>query len=76
VREGESSENYHLNFTQYSVVGDIKDKRWYWWTEHNRRMRMVDLNALNFEGKKIRVTPLDEVRIEDIKNRTKDLNSQ
>jgi hypothetical protein len=34
---------------------------------------MVDLNALDFEGKKIHATPLDEVRTEDIKDRTKDL---
>ena len=33
---------------------------------------MVDLDALNFEGNEIRVTPLDEVRAEDIKDRTKD----
>jgi choloylglycine hydrolase len=75
VREGESSEKYHLNFTQYTVVGDIKNKYWYWWTEYNRRMRMVDLKALNFEGKKVRVIPLDEVRTEDIKDRTKALSS-
>jgi choloylglycine hydrolase len=76
VREGESSENYHLNFTQWTTIGDIRNKRYFWWTEHNRRMRMVDLNALNFEGDRIRATPLDEVRTEDIKNRTKDLISR
>ena len=76
VREGESSENYHLNFTQWTTIGDIKNKRYFWWTEHNRRMRMVDLNALNFEGNKVRSTPLDNVRTEDIKNRTKDLISR
>ncbi len=52
VREGESSENYHLNFTQWTTIGDIKNRRYYWWTEHNRRMRMIDLKALNFEGKR------------------------
>jgi len=74
VRAGESPENYHLNFTQWTTIGDIKNKRYYWWTEHNRRMRMVDLKALNFEGKKILAIPLDEVRTEDIKDRTKDLS--
>jgi len=73
VREGENSENYHLNFTQWTTIGDIKNKRYYWWTEYNRRMRMLDLNKLNFEGNEIRVTPLDEVRAEDIKDRTPDL---
>ena len=73
VREGESPENYHLNFTQWTTIGDIKNRRYYWWTEHNRRMRMVDLDKLSFEGDEIRATPLDEVRAEDIKDRTRDL---
>ena len=72
VREGESPENYHLSFTQWTTIGDIKNKRYYWWTEYNRRMRMVDLTALSFEGNSIRSTPLDEVRAEDIKDRTRD----
>ena len=76
VREGENPEKYHLNFTQYTVVGDIKNKRWYWWTEHNRRMRMVDLKELNFEGNKTSRIPLDEVRTEDVKDRTNALISQ
>jgi len=76
VREGESPEDYHLNFTQWSTIGDIKNKRYYWWTEFNRRMRMVDLKKLNFEGDKILSIPLDEVRTEDIKERTSDLISR
>jgi len=70
VREGESPEDYHLNFTQWSTIGDIKNKRYYWWTEFNRRMRVVDLKELNFTGGKINSIPLDEVRTEDIRNRT------
>jgi len=73
VREGASPEDYHLNFTQWSTIGDIKNKRYYWWTEFNRRMRVVDLKELNFTGNKIRSIPIDEVRKEDIKDRTKDL---
>jgi len=76
VREGESTENYHLNFTQWSTIGDIKNKRYFWWTEHNRRMRMVDLKELNFKGSKTSRIPLDDMRIEDIKDRTKALSSQ
>ncbi|WP_457747335.1 linear amide C-N hydrolase [Sulfurimonas sp.] len=75
VREGESTEKYHLNFTQWSTIGDIKNKRYYWWTEHNRRMRMVDLKRLNFKGNQISHIPLDEVRTEDIKDCTKALTS-
>jgi len=76
VREGASPEDYHLNFTQWSTIGDIKNKRYYWWTEFNRRMRVVDLKELNFAGNKIRSIPLDEVRTEDIKDRTKTLISR
>ncbi len=76
VREGKSPEDYHLNFTQWSTIGDIKNRRYYWWTEFNRRMRMVDLKKLNFEGNKIRSIPLDEVRTEDIKDRTNALISR
>lgn len=76
VREGESAENYHLNFTQWTTIGDIMNKRYYWWTEYNRRMRMVDLTELDFEGTEVRKIPLDEVREEDLKDRTRDLISQ
>ena len=72
VREGESPEQFHLNFTQWTTIGDIRNKRYYWWTEYNRRMRRVDLDKLNFEGDEIRAIPLDETRIEDIKDRTED----
>ena len=70
VREGNSPEDYHLNFTQWSTIGDIKNKRYYWWTEFNRRMRVVDLKKLDFRDKEIRSIPLDEVRAEDVKDRT------
>jgi len=75
VREGESPENYHLNFTQWSTIGDIRNRRYYWWTEHNRRMRMVDLNRLRFDEGPVRSIPLDEVREEDIKDRTQDFKA-
>ncbi len=70
VREGESPENFHLNFTQWTTIGDIRNKRYFWWTEHNRRMRMVDLNRLNFSATRIRTIPLDETRAEDVDDRT------
>ncbi len=75
VREGKGPGDYHLNFTQWSTIGDIKNKRYFWWTEFNRRMRVVDLKKLDFTGTKIYGIPLDEVRTEDIKNRTNALSS-
>lgn len=70
VREGANKDVYHLDFTQWSTIGDIKNRRYYWWTEFNRRMRVVDLKKIDFRGDKIRKIPLDEVRKEDIKDRT------
>ncbi|WP_457743259.1 linear amide C-N hydrolase [Sulfurimonas sp.] len=70
VREGASPKDYHLNFTQWSTIGDIKNKRYYWWTEFNRRMRVVDLKKLDFTQNKIVTIPLDKTRKEDIKDRT------
>ncbi len=75
VREGENPQKFHLNFTQWSTIGDIKNRRYYWWTEFNRRMRVVDLKNLDFTGKEIRHIPIDEVRKEDVKDRTGDLLS-
>ena len=72
VREGESPDNYMLNFTTWSVIGDIRNKRYYWWTEFNRQMRMVDLNKLNFDGDKVIESPLDKVRTQNIDDRTGD----
>lgn len=60
--------------TQWSVIGDIKNKRYYYWTEYNRRMRLVDLSKLNFNGDKVQAIPLDQVRQEDIQNRTQDFS--
>ena len=74
MREGRSPERYHLSFTQWSTIGDIRNRRYYWWTEYNRRMRKVDLDALDFGGSEIRAIPLDESRTEDVQDRTKDFS--
>lgn len=65
-------DNYSLGYTQWSVIGDIKNKRYYWWTEWNRQMRMVDLSKMNFKGSEIIAIPLDKVRVQNIDDRTKD----
>ncbi|MFA5075181.1 MAG: choloylglycine hydrolase family protein [Candidatus Babeliales bacterium] len=65
-------DKYSLGYTQWNVIGDIKNKKYYWWTEHNRQMRMVDLNKLNFDNNKIITSPLDKVRKQNIEDRTKD----
>lgn len=74
VREGTSEKDYHLGYTQWSVIGDMRHKVYYYWTMYDRRMRSVDLKKLNFDAKKVASFPLDRMRTEDIDDRTKDLN--
>jgi len=63
---------YSLGYTQWSTIGDIKNRRYYWWTEWNRQMRMVDLSRLSFDGDKVVTVPLDKKREENIDDRTED----
>ena len=70
VREGKSKDEFHINFTQWTTMGDVKNKRYYWWTEFNRRLRVVDLSKVDFTGTKLVNIPLDEKRVEDLKVRT------
>ena len=67
-----TTDKYSLGYTQWSTIGDIKNKRYYWWTEWSRQMRLVDLNKLNFKGDKLIAIPLDKVRKENIDDRTED----
>ncbi len=69
-----TSDKYSVGYTQWSIIGDIKNKRYYWWTEWNRQMQMVDLSKLNFDGSKVIAIPLDRVRAENIDDRTKDFS--
>lgn len=65
-------DKYSLAYTQWSIIGDIRGRRYYWWTEWNRRMQMVDLGRLSFDGGGVITRALDKVRVEDIDDRTKD----
>ncbi len=69
VREG-TPEEYSLGYTQWSAIVDIKNRKYYWWTEWNRQMRMVDLNTLDFDGDKAISIPLDKERVQNIDNRS------
>ena len=71
VREG-SAEDFHLGYTQWSVIADMSHKVYYYWTMYDRRMRSVDLSKLDFAGKAISTFPLDKVRTEDIQDRSAD----
>ncbi len=74
VREGEHKGKIMAGQTQWSVIGDIRNKRYYYWTEHNRRMRLVDLTKLDLGGNKVQSIPLDKVRAEDMQDRTQDFS--
>ena len=71
VREG-GPEDFHLGYTQWSVIADMSHKVYYYWTMYDRRMRSVDLSKLDFGGKAISSFPLDKVRTEDILDRSND----
>jgi choloylglycine hydrolase len=48
VREGASPEDYHLGYTQWSVIADTRHKVYYYWTMYDRRMRSVDFSKAQF----------------------------
>ncbi len=72
VREGASPEDFHLGYTQWSVIADTRHKVYYYWTMYDRRMRSVDFGKLNFDAPKVSSFPLDRVRTEDIEDRSSD----
>jgi len=71
VREG-SADDFHLGYTQWSVIADMTHRVYYYWTMYDRRMRSVDLSKLDFSGRAISSFPLDKVRVEDIQDRSRD----
>jgi choloylglycine hydrolase len=72
VREGTTPEDFHLGYTQWSVIGDSRHKIYYYWTMYDRRMRSVDLTKLDFNAKKASAFPLDRARTEDVEDRSTD----
>lgn len=69
-------DKYVLGYTQWSVIGDVINKRYYWWTEWNREMQMADLTKLDFDAKEIIAIPLDKVRTESVIDRTGDFSTK
>ena len=56
--------------TQWTVVSDTKNLVLYYHTQNNRRVRMVDLNKINFANTIIVKQPLDKIPEQDIQNVT------
>ena len=63
VREGATAEDFHLGYTQWSVIADTRHKVYYYWTMYDRRMRSVDFSRLDFNAKKTSAFPLDRARV-------------
>jgi choloylglycine hydrolase len=52
--------------TQFTSACDLKNKRMYYHTMHNRRVRAVDLREIDFATIKEQSFPLDSVRAQDV----------
>lgn len=59
-----------LSATQFTNADDMSARRFYYHTQHNRRVRMVDLNNFNFDALngEPRTIQMDENRTEDVEN--------
>ncbi len=57
--------------TQWTVVSDLKNLRYYYWTENDSTIRMCDLKKCNLDNSKIVGVPMD--RPDQIDNITKNL---
>ena len=76
VRGGMHKGKMAVGQTQWTVIGDIRNRCYYYWTEHNRRMRVVDLSKLDFGGSNVQAIPLDKARREDIEDRTQEFSTE
>jgi choloylglycine hydrolase len=52
--------------TLWTTAWDLSGSVFYFHTQHNRRVRRIDLNQLDFSGKTIRYIKMDENRQQDI----------
>ncbi|MEM1132091.1 MAG: choloylglycine hydrolase family protein [Pseudomonadota bacterium] len=58
-----------LSSTQFTNAVDMEKKLFYYHTQHNRRVRVIDLNTIDFGsiGNEPIMLPMDTERVEDIK---------
>ena len=59
-----------LASTQWTTAADTRNLVYYYHTAYNRRLRMIDLPAIDFNVDKVIVFPLDAKREEDVKDVT------
>ena len=74
VIDGNFAKN-NIDYTQWSTIADLKKRIYHYWTHSNHRIRMVNLNKLNFSPEMLpREIPLDYQKAEDIEDITNRLN--
>jgi choloylglycine hydrolase len=59
-----------LGATQWTIAADTRNLVYYYHTQWNRRLRMVDLKAIDFDTGEIVVIPLDARREQDLEDIT------
>ncbi len=69
VRDG-STDDYTLGYTQWSVIGDTRNKVYYYWTMYDRSLRAVDLKQLDFTAAARSRFPLDAPRAQSVQDKS------
>lgn len=68
---GTSDEDVSMpSSTQWTIAHDTKNLNIYYHTSYNRRVRKIDMKEIDFARKEKRSVPLDEKRVQDIKDVT------
>ena len=69
--EGEAKTMTMRSSTIWTTVWDTKNKALYYHTQHNRRVRTVDMSEIDFASLREQVLiPLDKVKSQDIEDVT------
>ncbi|MEM9349267.1 MAG: choloylglycine hydrolase family protein [Pseudomonadota bacterium] len=72
AHDADSEGDLVLSATQYTAAADMTNLKFYYHTQFNRRVRMIDLNEVDFDalnGEAMTV-PMDDTRDEDIETVT------
>lgn len=56
--------------TIWTTAADSKNLKFYYHTQHNRKVRMVDLNRIDFSDEKIRHIQLDRIKKQEVEDIT------
>ncbi len=51
------------DYTQYTIVGDLTNRKMYFHTFDSRGIRLVDLNKCDFDAKEFRCVPMDQKEV-------------